>query len=342
MTALTKSLLLPLAAALLPVLPSPAEPDRSYEIWPTGAEAAEVDEHSLIYSYTEQDDLITAITETYAPGLRRWELHYRYDKHGSCLGAQLRHAHRSEEDAPWQYEEKELEPGDSLDLPCAARSACVYERAEEARLRVACYLHGQRSLNWANAPEHVHAAWTAVILRAPGELDELLTAHPELLQWRFFEGLTRSGAPFSQDILSLAIEEGAPRLVEVVLRHGVSPNRLQRRLGGGELATTLDLTPLAEVLRASGGHPDAEAQTCELLALLVKHGADVNLTLADGSTPLHLAAGRHREGIILPRAFLLLRALGAKDDVPNKSGETPLDLLRGVLHDEGLLPNDEP
>ena len=67
-------------------------------------------------------------------------------------------------------------------------------------------------------------------------------------------------------------------------------------------------------------HFAASEHLPEMAQLLVGSGADVNLQDEDGATALWRAVqGAHGCGEIIQ----LLRAQGAKDDIPNNHGETP-------------------
>ena len=68
----------------------------------------------------------------------------------------------------------------------------------------------------------------------------------------------------------------------------------------------------------------AEAPAFQAIQLLVERGGDVNAANATGETLLHQAVGR---GDALVR---LLASHGAKVDVKDKGGRTPLDVAMGV------------
>ncbi|XP_041875681.1 ankyrin repeat domain-containing protein 7-like [Corvus kubaryi] len=75
----------------------------------------------------------------------------------------------------------------------------------------------------------------------------------------------------------------------------------------------------------------AEHQQEECVAILPEHGADPNLTDADGNTALHLA-------VLSGNATVAGRLLehGARSDAQNQGGYTPLDLAVSKEHEEML------
>jgi ankyrin repeat protein len=70
-------------------------------------------------------------------------------------------------------------------------------------------------------------------------------------------------------------------------------------------------------------HVAAEEVIPEMASLLLARGADPNAADDEGNTPLGRAvfSARGRHDVVR-----LLRQHGAKDDLPNKSGETPREL----------------
>ncbi|NXD48359.1 ANKR7 protein, partial [Corvus moneduloides] len=75
----------------------------------------------------------------------------------------------------------------------------------------------------------------------------------------------------------------------------------------------------------------AEHQQEECVAILPEHGADPNLTDADGNTALHPA-------VLSGNATVAGRLLehGARSDAQNQGGYTPLDLAVSKEHEEML------
>ena len=156
----------------------------------------------------------------------------------------------------------------------------------------------------------------------------------------------------------------APDLVGVLLAHGADPNGrlkaplLMRQHNGGDASLGNGATPLMRALKAGaieltrrlldgGADPSVAMQNrtttlmvalggrgartltpgvpvFQAIQLLLERGADVNATNAAGETLLH-------QGVARGEAFVrLLAAHGAKPDVRDKSGRTPLDVALGV------------
>lgn len=109
-----------------------------------------------------------------------------------------------------------------------------------------------------------------------------------------------------QTPLHLAIANGNRSLVEWLIERGADPNVRNER---GQPAIFGALTATYDY-----GRP--------ILTILIEHGADVNATAADGSTPLHAASrSTSRE----PLALLL--EAGAKVDGHDEQGYTPLHAI---------------
>ncbi len=94
--------------------------------------------------------------------------------------------------------------------------------------------------------------------------------------------------------------------------------------------TTDHTTPLAAAAtgqgaRFSGGEDRPEAEFIEALKLCVDKGADVNAANDRGDTAMHGAAARGADQIIQ-----FLADHGAKMDLKNKAGRTPLDIAMGI------------
>lgn len=103
----------------------------------------------------------------------------------------------------------------------------------------------------------------------------------------------------SQTYLHRTATSGDPAVMQALLSHGANPN----------------------VRNATGARPLHLAITPALVKLLVAAKADVNATDNNGQTPLHMAANRGARDV----AEALLDA-GAKTDVRDHAGKTPLDL----------------
>jgi ankyrin repeat protein len=77
--------------------------------------------------------------------------------------------------------------------------------------------------------------------------------------------------------------------------------------------------------RFAGGEERPEPEFVEAIRLCVEQGADINAANDRGDTPMHAAAQRGADQIVK-----FLADHGAKLDVKNKSGRTPLDLALGI------------
>ena len=106
--------------------------------------------------------------------------------------------------------------------------------------------------------------------------------------------------------------------------------RLLLQLGADpKINTGVNITPLmaaAGISWASNQDRASEEQVLEAVKLLVEEqGADVNFVADTGETALHAAAYRGANSVIQ-----YLYDKGAKLDVPDKSGRTPLRVAQGV------------
>lgn len=137
----------------------------------------------------------------------------------------------------------------------------------------------------------------------------------------------------SHDALTQAISKCDKEAVRRIIQGGTSPNRrVEYKMYEGRIS----LPPLAEVIWLhGGGFPDREKTkaACELIELLVELGADPNINVLRGSTPLHLAAGKYAEGIVEFSFFGALMDCGADWNIKNDDGEMPRDCVRGNLMD---------
>lgn len=89
----------------------------------------------------------------------------------------------------------------------------------------------------------------------------------------------------------------------------------------------LDRIAESSPLRANRRDPDAvelEAATLEAVKIAAELGVDVNVANADGNTALHTVAARGYDTVV---AFLVEK--GARLDVTNKRGQTPLAVAMG-------------
>jgi ankyrin repeat protein len=182
-----------------------------------------------------------------------------------------------------------------------------------------------------------------------------------------------SGGRFADPLLSsgttpllLALVGNKPDVAKVLLDKGANPNIYGMGISPWLYATGLT----AGVLNtgrgggAGGGGGGATVNT-ELLDLMVKHGADVNAQVNgadkysgrvsyawrepnttqsnEGMTALHVAARSQNSTLV---KYLLDH--GARTDIVDASGRTPLDVLNGVpalpphvnADAEGLIPRE--
>jgi len=155
-------------------------------------------------------------------------------------------------------------------------------------------------------------AKTRVPSPPPGPLDQEISDAAFICDVARVRDLLRRGAdPDARN------DEGRPPLVSAIL--GGSMPLLELLLDSGadvDAPDPLGWTPL---------HFAAQEVLPEMAERLIAKGADVNAQDREGNTPLaraiFFARGR--------RAILdLLRRSGAKDDVPNRAGETPRALAR--------------
>jgi cytohesin len=109
----------------------------------------------------------------------------------------------------------------------------------------------------------------------------------------------------------------------VLLANGADP---QQKMRGGVTAAMIasgfgGQVRFAEYNQKSGSERDAEA----CVRLCLERGADVNAANDLGQTALHIAAAQRDEGFI---RFLVAR--GARLDVKDRQGHTPLDIALGL------------
>jgi ankyrin repeat protein len=128
----------------------------------------------------------------------------------------------------------------------------------------------------------------------------------------------------------LAARFGEPSIMRVLMASGANPVFVKD-----------GTTPLMAVLQVDNNWgrfwgirpPDEESRALETIKLLVELGAEINAQNPAGDTALHGAASRGFDTVV---AFLAQR--GAKLDVKNERGQTPLALAaghRGASDDSG-------
>lgn len=128
-------------------------------------------------------------------------------------------------------------------------------------------------------------------------LGALLAAHPAQVNAFAADGFTPLG---------LAAFFGQPAAAQVLLDHGADPN-----------------LPSANAMRVAPLHSAVAARRLDIAEALLRHGAQVNATQADGFSPLHGAAQNGQVEMIA-----LLLAHGADPHARTTGGQTPLDIAK--------------
>jgi ankyrin repeat protein len=109
-------------------------------------------------------------------------------------------------------------------------------------------------------------------------------------------------------------------VMQLLLAHGADPNR-----PSDDHTTPLLAAATGQGARFAGGEERPEPEFVEAIRICLEKGADVNGVNDRGDTPMHAAAQRGADQIVQ-----FLADHGAKLDVKNKSGRTPLDLALGI------------
>ena len=128
-----------------------------------------------------------------------------------------------------------------------------------------------------------------------------------------------------------ALGEGATPFLRAAKTGDVAMMRLLREQGADPALTTKTGTTAVMFAAgpASGGlggsFPVADADKIAAIQFGIEHGVDINAVDGNGQTALHIAAGQSSARIV---SALVER--GAKLDVKNSQGRTPLDLARGI------------
>lgn len=196
--------------------------------------------------------------------------------------------------------------------------------APEARQAYDAFVRGQLKARGVDLPPSVRVVIDDFLL----EVDEKLLGDVRLL----FND--RDGAGYgvvAHDALTQAIRKCDKEAVRRIIQSGTSPNRhAEYKM----YESRISLPPLAEVIWLhGGGFPDREKTkaACGLIELLVDLGADPNINVQHGNTPLHMAAGIYNEGIVEFSFFGALMDCGADWNIQNDKGETPRDCVRENL-----------
>lgn len=108
--------------------------------------------------------------------------------------------------------------------------------------------------------------------------------------------------------------------MRLLLEHGADPTR-----PSDDHTTPLLAAATGQGARFAGGEERPEPEFVEALRICLEKGSDVNVANDRGDTPMHAAAQRGADQIVQ-----FLADHGAKLDIKNKSGRTPLDLALGI------------
>ena len=128
-----------------------------------------------------------------------------------------------------------------------------------------------------------------------------------------------------------ALGDGATAFLRASKTGDLVMMRLLREYGADvRLTTATGATAVMLAAGPAGGglggsFPVTDADKIAALQFCITHGADVNGADANGQTALHIAAGQASA-----RVVSALIAAGAKGDLQNKQGRTPLDLAKGA------------
>ncbi|HLK47719.1 MAG TPA: ankyrin repeat domain-containing protein [Bryobacteraceae bacterium] len=109
-------------------------------------------------------------------------------------------------------------------------------------------------------------------------------------------------------------------VMRLLLEKGADPNK-----PANDHTTPLLAAATGQGARFAGGEERPEPEFVEAIRLCLDKGSDVNAANDRGDTPMHAAAQRGADQIVQ-----FLADHGAKLDVKNKSGRTPLDLALGI------------
>ncbi|KAK6543335.1 hypothetical protein TWF694_000087 [Orbilia ellipsospora] len=167
-----------------------------------------------------------------------------------------------------------------------------------------------------------------------------LHGRPEMLRWVLDAGLTPeiniTDWTIGMSPLYVAVEQGRPRIVKVLIEYGVDVNQgtLEGRWTPLHEAVKKGYLEITEMLLEAGANPNAandDGITClhscwvtgavTLATLLVQHGADVNIKRKDQFTALHYASFEGRTELA---EFLVKNGANLEDET--REGFSPLHL----------------
>lgn len=167
-----------------------------------------------------------------------------------------------------------------------------------------------------------------------------------LLDYRADMSFTCFDSSIKSPALVEAIYNGSVEVVKLLLEYGANPNGLVRYPQGpiieaimkkNEAALALLLKYKADLSAPPNSnstplHSAARMGTAKIVEMLLKHGASVNAVGYRMQTPLHRAA---EADSTVPMLKVLLTA-GAKHNVKDQSGNTPLHLAAFNFNPEGV------
>ncbi|CAM4657691.1 nuclear factor NF-kappa-B p105 subunit isoform X4 [Lepidochelys kempii] len=177
------------------------------------------------------------------------------------------------------------------------------------------------------------------------------------------EDLLRAGADVSlldrhgNSILHLAAKEGDDKILNILLKHERTSPMINHTNGEGlnviHMAVMANSMPCLRQMIAAGADVNAQEQKSGRTALhlaveqenislagslLLEGDADVDSTTYDGTTPLHIAAGRGST-----KLTALLKAAGADPHIENFEPLFDLEDMRDKdSEDEGIVPGTTP
>ncbi|MEO8256305.1 MAG: ankyrin repeat domain-containing protein [Acidobacteriota bacterium] len=130
-----------------------------------------------------------------------------------------------------------------------------------------------------------------------------------------------------------SLGEGATALARAAKSNDLELMRMLFDAGADPRLTLKDRTTVGMIASAGGAVvgayaaaiPVTEASSLEALKLCVQHGVDINAFNSNGGTALHSAAARGANSLVT-----YLAEQGAKLDMKDKQGRTPLDVALGV------------
>jgi ankyrin repeat protein len=128
-----------------------------------------------------------------------------------------------------------------------------------------------------------------------------------------------------------ALGEGATPFLRAAKTGDIAMMRLLREHGADPALTTKNQTTAVMFAAgpASGGlggsFPVADADKIAAIRFSIEQGVDVNAVDVNGQTALHVAAGQSSERIV---SALIER--GAKLEIKDKQGRTPIDVAKGI------------